>query len=206
MLQRLTDHLWLVTLGGADQFQNSPKVLKIRDDGSFPPSHPTTRLCLDLLREVFSAGPAKKFLDVGCGSGVLGLAAAALGVPLVVSVDIAGRAAQATRGNARENHLTGAVQVTQGSTECVRGFFDLVVANLPWEVQMDKARELNRLASPQGSLILSGFHDNQEKPLLENYRHLGWSLVRRLVKEFQHPELPPHLSFTWVAWALQRSD
>jgi ribosomal protein L11 methyltransferase len=205
MLQRLSDHLWQITLRGADQLRNPEKVLRIRDDGSFPPSHPTTRLCLDLLREVLSAIQITRLLDVGCGSGVLGLAAAALGVPLAVSLDIEARAAKATRDNARDNHLAGAVQVIQGSTGCVRGGFDLILANLPWEVQMDKAGELERLASPHGSLILSGFHDNQEKPLLENYRHLGWSLVRRLAKEFQHPELPPHLSFTWVAWTLRRS-
>ena len=64
----------------------------------------------------------------------------------------------------------------QGSTECVKGPFDLVIANLPWEVQTHKVPELNRPAAPQGRLILSGFRDNQEDLLIEDYRRRGWSL------------------------------
>ena len=92
--------------------------------------------------------------------------------------------------------------MVQGSTECLKGPFDLVVANLPWEVQMDKVTELDRLAASKGRLILSGFRDNQENLLIESYQRLGWSLDRRLVRDFQHPELPPDISFTWVAWLL----
>ena len=94
--------------------------------------------------------------------------------------------------------------MVQGSTECVKGPFDLVVANLPWEVQMEKVSELDRLAALKGRLILSGFRDNQENPLIERYQGLGWSLDQRVVKDFQHPELPPDISFTWVAWGLTR--
>ena len=78
-----------------------------------------------------------------------------------------------------------------------------MVANLPWEVQMDKVSELDRLAASKGRLILSGFRDNQEDQLLRSYQRLGWSLRRRLIKEFLHPGLPPDISFTWVAWWLE---
>ncbi len=90
----------------------------------------------------------------------------------------------------------------QGSTECVKGPFDLVIANLPWEVQMDKVAELDRLAASQGRLILSGFRDNQEDLLIKSYQRLGRPLARRLTWDFRHPELPPDISFTWVAWLL----
>jgi ribosomal protein L11 methyltransferase len=140
---------------------------------------------------------------VGCGAGLFSLAAAALGVPRVVGVDICPAAVQVTRKNARDNGLAGSLQVIQGSTECLKGPFDLVIANLPWEVQVDKVSELNRLASPGGRLILSGFRDNQEDLLIQSYQGLGWTLARRLVKEFRHPELPPDISFTWVAWLLE---
>jgi ribosomal protein L11 methyltransferase len=142
-------------------------------------------------------------LDVGCGTGVLGLAAAALGVPQVVGVDLSLEAARITRENARANNL-GSMEVVQGSTECFRGPFALVAANLPWEVQLDKVPELDRLAAPAGRVLLSGFRDNQEEPLLKSYQERGWSLRQRLIKPFHHPELPPNLSFTWVAWLLGR--
>ncbi|MGC2692026.1 MAG: 50S ribosomal protein L11 methyltransferase [Desulfobaccales bacterium] len=200
---RLAPHLVLSTClhpGGADP---SGEVLLVKSGGAFPPGHPTTRLSLDLLREAMAAGPVRRLLDVGCGAGVLSLAAAALRVPRVVGLDIARRAALATRENARANSLAGAILVAaQGSTECVKGPFDLVLANLPWEVQMEKAAELDRLAAPKGRLIISGFHDNEEKGLFESYHKLGWTLTRRLVWDFRHPELPVDMSFTWVAWLL----
>jgi ribosomal protein L11 methyltransferase len=114
-------------------------------------------------------------MDVGCGAGVLSLAAAALGVPRVVGIDISRRAALATWENTRENSLAGSIILAQGSTECVKGSFDLVLANLPREVQLDKVTELDRLAAPEGRLILSGFHDNEENRLIENYLKLGWT-------------------------------
>jgi ribosomal protein L11 methyltransferase len=203
MFQRLSPRLLLITLSGTPQAESQEKALKIRVGEAFNPTHPTTRLCLNLLREVLSAGQANSLLDVGCGAGVLGLAAAALGVPVVVGVDLAGQATRETLQNARENLLSGPLQVVQGSTECLTFRFDLVVANLPWEVQMDKASELDRLAAPAGSLILSGFHQSQEGPLLAAYQRLGWGLSGRVIKDFRHPELPPEMDFTWVAWSLR---
>jgi len=205
MFRRLSSSLVQVTLEDAREGKPSHKVLTIRTGEAFPPTHPTSRLCLELLREALGAGPAGSLLDVGCGGGVLSLAAAALGVDLVVAVDLALAAIRETRENARENAVAGCVEVVQGSTGCIKARFELVVANLPFEVQIDVAPELDRLAAPPGSLILSGFRDHQEGLLRETYLKLGWSLARRVVKDFRHPELPPELSFTWVAWALNRS-
>jgi ribosomal protein L11 methyltransferase len=179
------------------------QVLWLKSQEAFPAGHPTTRLCLDLLRQAVAAQAVGRVLDLGCGVGVLSLAAAALGASRVLGIDISRKAALATRENTRENALAGLISVAQGSSECLKGPFDLVLANLPWEVQMDKVTELDRLAAPQGRLILSGFRDNQEDPLIESYLDLGWAVNQRLAKPFRHPELPADLSFTWVAWLLQ---
>ena len=181
------------------------QIIHVRRGEAFPPGHPTTRLSLDLLREALTAASVNSLLDVGCGAGLLSLAAAALKVPQVVGVDIAPAAVHITRENARDNGLAGSLQVVRGSTECLKGPFELVMANLPWEVQMDKVWELNRLAGSGGRLILSGFRDNQEDLLIQSYQGLGWTLSRRLIKEFRHPELPPDISFTWVAWWLEHN-
>jgi ribosomal protein L11 methyltransferase len=198
----LSPQVVLRTRREPDGAESQERVLHIKSGEAFPPGHPTTRLCLDLLREALVAGSAQTLLDVGCGSGLLGLAAAALGVPRVVGLDIAPGAAQVTRENARDNGFAEALRVVRGSTECVKGPFDLVFANLPWEVQMEKVSELDRVAAARGRLILSGFRDNQENQLSELYRRLGWSLDQRIIKDFWHPELPPEISFTWVAWLL----
>ncbi len=201
---RLSPHLMLRSRCEPQGAEPLEQVLRLSRGEAFPPGHPTTRLCLDLLREALPLASVNSLLDMGCGTGLLGLAAAALGVPRVVGVDIAKGAAQVTRENARENGLAGILKVAQGSTECLKGPFDLVIANLPWEVQMDKVAELDRLSASRGRLILSGFRDNQEDLLIKSYQRLGWLLDRRLIWDFQHPELPPDISFTWVAWLLGR--
>ena len=71
---------------------------------------------------------------------------------------------------------------------------------------MDQVPELDRLAAPGGRLLLSGFRDNQEDLLGESYQQRGWSLRRRLVKVFHHPELPGDISLNWVAWLLGKGD
>jgi ribosomal protein L11 methyltransferase len=201
---RMSSHLVLCPRGEPYEAGPGERVLLLASGEAFPLGHPSTRLGLELLREALAAGRVNHLLDLGCGTGIMGLAAAALGVSRVVAVDISPQAVRVTRENARANNLAGYLEVVQGSSASLQGPFDLVAANLPWEVQMDQAPELDRLAAPQGLLLLSGFREHQEGHLLENHRQRGWSRVRRLSKPFHHPELSPDLSFTWVAWLLQK--
>ncbi len=115
-------------------------------------------------------------------------------------MDLSRPAVRRARENARDNGLAAAVHLVQGSTECLRGPFEVVVANLPWPVQLAKVPELDRLAA--GTLILSGFRDVQEAELLARYRERGWCLSHRLCRDEWAIEVPPDRSFTWVAWRL----
>ncbi len=178
------------------------RVLTVRARTAFPPGHPTTRLCLELLGQTPLAG--KRLLDVGCGSGILALAGAAAGAGLCLGVDLSRQAVLLTRENARSNDLAAAVQVVRGSSDCLRGAFQVVVANLPAAVQLGKVEEFSRLTAPEGTLILSGFRDTQEEPLQQLYEAAGWSLSQRRTRDEWSIELPPEKSFTWVAWRLQR--
>ena len=204
MFYRLTPHLVLRSRWRPHRARPGERVLVLRTSGSFPPGHPTTCLCLELLQGVLASGPCRRLLDVGCGSGVLTLTAAALGVDLCLGVDLSRQAVRLARENARENGLAAALRLVQGSTECLRGPFDLVLANLRYPVQAAKVPELARLTAPLGTLILSGFRDVQEPELLAGYRDLGWTLSQRLTRDEWAIEVPPEKSFTWVAWLLQR--
>ena len=106
--------------------------------------HPTTRLCLGALEGLVR--PGMDVLDLGCGSGILSLAAAKLGARSVLALDIEPLAVEATRANARLNRIEGVVRVKPGSLDsagsapngndqCV----DLIVANI-------NARTIVRLA------------------------------------------------------------
>jgi ribosomal protein L11 methyltransferase len=180
------------------------RVLVLAGASVFPPGHPTTRLCLNLLMETLAAGPCPRLLDVGCGSGALLLAGVAAGAQLGVGLDLSGAAVATTRENARANGLAASVQVVRGSTEGLRGTFGMMLGNLPWAVQMDKVAEFTRLAAPHTRLILSGFKDTQEEELLAGYRQAGWVLESRRTRDEWVIELPPEKSYTWVAWRLRR--
>lgn len=181
------------------------RVLVLGGASVFPPGHPTTRLCLNLLMETLAAGPCPRLLDVGCGSGALLLAGVAAGTQVGVGLDLSGAAVAATRANARANGLAASVQVVRGSTECLQGTFGVMLGNLPWAVQMEKVAEFTRLAAPHTRLILSGFKDSQEDELRSGYQRAGWVLESRRTRDEWVADLPPERSFTWVAWRLRRS-
>ncbi len=177
-------------------------VLLVEPQGAFPPTHPATRLCLDLLTRALAASPVHSFLDVGCGSGVLALAAAALGVPSVAAVDIAPEAVRATRENALANGLASRLYIIHGSTECLKGPFELVAANLHLDVHRAKISELTRLAAPRGRLLLAGFREPGEAELWAAYAARRWQLLERRTRGFTAPNLPSGVSFVWVAGLL----
>jgi ribosomal protein L11 methyltransferase len=204
MFYRISPELVLRTRWRPYRPREGERVLVLAAASVFPPGHPTTRLCLDLLAETLTAGPEARLLDVGCGSGALLLAGVAMGAELGVGVDLSRKAAAITRENARANGLAGSVQVVQGSTEGLRGTFGIILGNLPWEVQKDKVAEFTRLAGPGTRLILSGFKDTQEDELRQRYQPGDWTLDRRQTRDEWMAVLPPEQSLTWVAWRLRR--
>jgi ribosomal protein L11 methyltransferase len=206
MFYRLSPELVLRSRWRPYRPRPGERVLVLAAGSVFPPGHPTTRLCLELLTETLAANPSLRLLDVGCGSGVLLLAGVAAGAHPGVGVDLSWRAVATTRDNARVNGLAAAVQVIRGSTECLRGKFGLMLANLPWTVQIDKVEEFTRLAAPDARLILSGFKDTQEDKLRSQYQLAGWVIEHRRTRDESVIEMPPERSFTWVAWRLRRTS
>ena len=77
--------------------------------------HPTTRLCLQALEDRADRGPLGRVLDVGCGSGILSIAAVKLGATRALGVDIDPIAIEATEANARHNRVGRRVRAREGS-------------------------------------------------------------------------------------------
>ncbi|HXY80592.1 MAG TPA: 50S ribosomal protein L11 methyltransferase [Gaiellaceae bacterium] len=128
-------------------------------------AHPTTRLCLELLQELEPAS----MLDVGCGSGVLSIAAALLGFAPVTAVDLDDAAVEATIANARVN----AVELATCRADALADELppaEVVVANVALDVV---ERLLERLSCRH--VITSGYLDREE------LRAEGWTRAGRRI-------------------------
>ncbi len=133
-------------------------------------SHPSTRLAIRALARELT--PQATVLDVGCGSGVLSIAAARLGAS-VTAVDTDPEAAPATRTNARINGCEHLVSVTEGTASDVAGRFHVVVVNVTIDIHDILAEAVAERLLPDGTLIASGMLTGaQEQRLVDNFPEL----------------------------------
>ncbi len=144
--------------------------------------HPTTRACLAVLADRGVEG--RTVLDVGCGSGVLGITALALGAVRAVGVDITPAAIEVSNDNARRNGVEDRWFATTNELASIRTEFDIVVANILAPTLIELSEELKRLTKPGGVLVISGVLDGHYEhvldalaPLLPTERRVidGWA-------------------------------
>lgn len=130
-------------------------------------AHPTTALCLEQL----AARPPQdgEVIDYGCGSGVLGLAAALLGARRVTAVDVDAQARAATRANAARNGMADRVRA-QAPELPLPAPADLLLANILLAPLLELAPRFAALTRPGGSILLSGLLATQADACAAAYR------------------------------------
>jgi ribosomal protein L11 methyltransferase len=145
--------------------------------------HASTRLALLALEEEDLA--ERTVLDVGTGSGILALAASALGARLAIGLDVDPDAVFVARENARRHAFGGRVRLYAGPLSAARGAFDLVAANMLADEILPETARLQARAGRSGRLLLSGLTREREKDLLGRLRGRRWKLAgRRVEKEW----------------------
>ncbi|MEA2653204.1 MAG: ribosomal protein methyltransferase [Chloroflexota bacterium] len=143
--------------------------------------HPTTRLCLVGVEGLAEMGllEGARVLDVGCGSGILAIAALKLGASSALGLDTDPIAIEATGANARRNALVRRTRVREGSLPSHEAPFDVVLANLIAGILVPLAGALHDELRPGGSLLASGIFIDREREVREAFESAGLEVVAR---------------------------
>lgn len=131
------------------------RVISIEPGATFGlGDHPTTILSLQAVERLVQ--PGDMVLDVGCGSGVLAIAALLLGAERAVAIDINPASVQVTNENAARNEITCGLSVSTLPLVAIDGTYELVLANILAPALIELSDGLRRTLAPAGHLVISG--------------------------------------------------
>src|SRR5690554_1519401 len=179
----ITDRLWIVPSWHEAPDERAINIVLDPGMAFGTGSHPTTRLCLEWLCDTVT--PDATVLDYGCGSGILGIAAAKLGASDVLGIDIDEKALDAAQDNAERNHVSMRLM---HSREPLDGQFDVVVANILTNPLRMLAPLLAARVAKGGHIALSGVLAEQAEDVIAAYAphialevgatHEGWARLQ----------------------------
>lgn len=179
----ITDRLWIVPSWHEAPDERAINIVLDPGMAFGTGSHPTTRLCLEWLCDTVT--PDATVLDYGCGSGILGIAAAKLGASDVLGIDIDEKALDAAQDNAERNHVSMRLM---HSREPLDGQFDVVVANILTNPLRMLAPLLAARVAKGGHIALSGVLAEQADDVIAAYAphialevgatHEGWARLQ----------------------------
>ncbi|MDR2201889.1 MAG: 50S ribosomal protein L11 methyltransferase [Clostridiales bacterium] len=131
-------------------------------------SHETTAMCVALLQRVPLIG--KRVADVGCGSGILGLAALALGAKNCTFIDSDAAAVAAAKENCARNGVLSACKIIKGDLLRADGdTFDICLANLTADVLLRLYERVAARLKAGGALVIGGIIRGRENGVLQKY-------------------------------------
>ena len=156
-------------------------------------AHPTTQLCLELLEEVLQ--PGDRVLDLGCGSGILAIAALGLGASQAVGVDIDPKAADVAFENAALNGV-GADRLTVYAGDVLTdkklmarlmpGQNRVVLANIVADVIILLSAAAGALMAPDGVFLTSGIIEGRQDEVAAALEANGFAIVKHLERGGWH--------------------
>jgi ribosomal protein L11 methyltransferase len=143
-------------------------------------AHPSTKLVIAAIERLYDEGAGiGRFLDLGCGSGILAIAASLLWPAAEgVAFDIDPEAVACTAENLDRNHVT-TVRPAEGSLGAVGGTFELIMANIQADVLDTLAPAFIHRLAPGGRLVLSGLLASDVPAVLTRFGGLGFALLER---------------------------
>ena len=167
--------------------------------------HPTTHLCLEILGERLPGQNQPKLLDVGCGSGILSLAAAKLGARVVAS-DLDEWCIQATRENAFLNEVEVETHL-EADLKWVQTPFPFVIANLMSDLLIKLAPELARVTQNGGILMVSGISAPRADEVEAAIQNAAFQTLEKREREGQtQSQNDENWREKWTAFVFQKGE
>lgn len=181
---RITERL--VVKPSWEEYRAEPDDLVIEIDPGMAfgtGTHETTSLCMKLMEKYFGEfGENVKVLDVGCGSGILSIAASLLGAGEVLGVEIDKDAVQVARENVQLNKCDDNVRVIEGDlTKGIDFKGDIIVANLMADLVMMLSKSAREHLEDGGIFISSGILADKEKVVSEAITDAGFTIEEVMV-------------------------
>lgn len=154
-------------------------VIKIEPGLAFGTgNHESTRLCLEVVEKYTK--PGMRVLDVGCGSGILGIASTLLGADEAYGVDIDATAVRIANENAELNSVVGKFTAECGDlTEHAKGKFNLVLANIVADVIISLTENIKTYMAEDATFVMSGIIDTREDDVLAALQKNGFDVIER---------------------------
>ena len=157
-------------------------VIKINPGMAFGTgTHESTYMCLELLERY-----VKKYdeiFDIGCGSGILAIAALKLGAKRALAVDIDDKCIDASHENADLNNLEDKMDIKKGNLlDVVKGRADLIVSNIIAEIIVDEIKNLKNHMDKGGIFITSGIIKERRQMVIDALKENGFEIIDELEK------------------------
>lgn len=136
-------------------------------------SHATTRMCLELM-----SVDGKDVIDVGCGSGILGIAAKICGAKSVYMCDIDAQAVEFATKNAELNNVVATIEkadLLEGEQQA-----DFIFANITADILMRFSKSIGKHLRENGTIVLSGIIDTRLDEVIQCYESAGYQIIERM--------------------------
>lgn len=159
------------------------KVLSIDPGAAFGTgTHATTSLCLEILDRLISENDT--VLDIGCGSGILAIAAALLGAKRAVGVDIDAQSVKVAKENAQRNDIEDKVDFMVGDlAEKVSGKYTVVCANIVADIIIKLLENVADYMEKDAILITSGIIDIRKDDVVKGFEKFGFEIIEERNKD-----------------------
>ncbi|ONI41525.1 hypothetical protein AN640_07925 [Candidatus Epulonipiscium fishelsonii] len=141
-------------------------------------THETTEMCVELLEKYLAKYETSSVIDIGTGSGILGIIATKLGAEKVIGVDIDPTAVKVANKNIKLNNAEDKMTAISGNLiELINTKANIVVSNIIADIIISLANEVDSILSENGIWISSGIINTKKEKVIETILNNNWNII-----------------------------